>query len=49
VGYEELLAYWTRKWTSDILLRDRDSVCNDFTCTVGNWRGGEKSWTTCGG
>jgi hypothetical protein len=31
------MVYFTRKWMSDILLRDYDSVCNDFTCTIGNW------------
>jgi hypothetical protein len=25
------MPYFRRKWTSDILLRDNDSVCNDFS------------------
>jgi hypothetical protein len=28
------MAYFRRKWTSDILLRDNDSVCNDFSCAM---------------
>jgi hypothetical protein len=27
MGYEDNMAYFTRKWTSDILLRDYDCVC----------------------
>ena len=30
-GYEDKMAYFTSKWTSDIVLRDNDSVCNDFS------------------
>jgi len=29
-------------------LRENDSVYNDFSCAIGNWWGGEKSWTWCG-
>jgi len=49
MAYEDNMACFTRKWTSDILLRDYDSVCNDFSCTIGNWWSGEKSWTWSGG
>jgi len=42
------MVYSTRKWMSVILLRGYDSVCNDFSCTIGNWSG-KKSWTWCGG
>jgi hypothetical protein len=35
LGYEDNMAYFTRKCTSDILLRDYYSVCNDFSCAVG--------------
>ena len=27
LGYEDKMAYFTRKWTSDILLRNYDAVC----------------------
>jgi hypothetical protein len=30
MGYKDLMAYCTRKWTSNILLRNYDFVCNDF-------------------
>jgi len=36
MGYEDNMTYFTRKWTSDIVLRDNDSVCNDFSCAIGN-------------
>jgi hypothetical protein len=49
MGYEDNMAYFRRKWKSDILLRDNDSVFNDFDCAIGNWWGGEKPWTWCGG
>jgi hypothetical protein len=49
MGYEDNMAYFRRKCTKDILLRDYDSVCNDFSCAIGNWWSGEKSWTWCGG
>ena len=39
--YEENMAYFTSKWTSDIVLRDNDSVYNDFSCAIDNWWGGE--------
>ena len=26
---------------SDILFRDYNSVCNNFSCTLGNWRSGK--------
>jgi hypothetical protein len=45
IGYEDRMAYFTRKWKSDIVPRDNDSVCYDFRCAVGNWWGGEISWT----
>jgi hypothetical protein len=48
MGGEDLMAYCTRKRTSDILLQDYDSACNNFSCTIGNWWSGEKSWTWCG-
>jgi hypothetical protein len=41
MGWENLLAYCTRKLMSDILLRDYDSVCSDISCTIGNWWSGE--------
>jgi hypothetical protein len=31
MGYEDIMVYGTRKWISNILLRDYDAVCNDFT------------------
>jgi len=37
MAYEDNMAYFTRKWTSDIVLRDNDSVCNHFSCAIGNW------------
>jgi hypothetical protein len=46
---EDLMANCTREWTCDIVPRDYDSVCNNFSCAVGNWWSGEKSWTWCGG
>jgi len=49
MGYEGLMAYCTRKWMSDILLGDYNSVCNNFSCTIGNWWSGENSWTWCAG
>jgi len=36
------MAYFTSKWTSDIVLRDNDSVYNDFSCAIGNWWGWRK-------
>jgi hypothetical protein len=30
MGYEDNMAYFRRKLTSDILLRDNGSVCNEF-------------------
>jgi len=30
IDYEDNKAYFRRKWTSDFLLRDNDSVCNDL-------------------
>ena len=45
MGYEDIMAYGTRKRMSNILFRDYDSVCNDFSCAIGNWRSGEKSGT----
>ena len=47
MGYEDNMAYFTRKWTSDTVLRDNDSVCNDFSCDFGIWWGAENSWTWC--
>jgi hypothetical protein len=44
MGYEDNMAYFPRKWKSDILLKDYDSVCNDFSCATSNWWNGEKSW-----
>jgi len=41
MGYEVNMAYFTSKWTSDIVLRDDDSVCNDFSRAIGNWWGAE--------
>ena len=40
MGYEDNMAYFTSKWTSDIVFRDNDSVCNDFSCAIGmvGWR-----------
>jgi len=49
MGYEDNMAYFTSKWTSDIVLRDNNSVRNDFSYAIGNGWGGEKSWTWCGG
>ena len=49
MGYEDNMAYFTSKWTSDIVLRENDYVSKDFSCTIGNRWGGEKSWTWCGG
>jgi hypothetical protein len=40
--YEYKMACYRRKWASDIVLRDNDTVCNDFSCAVGYWWGGEK-------
>ena len=37
MAYEDNMAYFTRKWTSNIVLRDNDSVCNDFSCAIRNW------------
>ena len=45
MGYEDNMAYFTSKWMSDIMLRNDDSACNDFSCATGNWWGGEKFWT----
>ena len=42
MGYEDNMAYCIRKWTSDILLRNYDAVCNDFRCAIGTWWSGEK-------
>ena len=36
VGEIRGMAYFTRKWRSDILLRVYDSVCNEFSCALGN-------------
>jgi len=36
MGYEYNVAYFSRKWTIDIVLRDNDSVCV-FSCAIGNW------------
>ena len=47
MGFKVIRAYCTRKWMSGILLRDFDSLCNDFSCTIGNWWSGEESWTWC--
>jgi len=46
---QEPHAVGQKKWMSDILLRDYNSVCNNFCCTTGNWWSGEKSWTWCAG
>jgi hypothetical protein len=46
---DNIMAYFTSKWMSDIVLRDNDSVPNAFGCVIGSWWGGEKSWTCCGG
>ena len=35
--YEDKMACWRRKWASDIVLRENDTVCNDFSCAVGYW------------
>jgi hypothetical protein len=43
VGEISGMAYFTRKWRSDILLGDYDSVCDEFSCALGNWWSGEKS------
>ena len=40
--YEDKMACCKRKWVSDIVLRENDIVCNDFSCSVGYW-GVEKS------
>jgi ribosomal protein L40E len=37
MGYEDLLAYCTREWTSGILLKDYDSDCNHFSRAICNW------------
>jgi len=34
---QDLMANCTRKWKCDIVLRDYDSVCNNFSCALGNW------------
>jgi hypothetical protein len=44
MDYEDLMAYCKRKWTSDNLLRDYNSECKDFSCTIGNCWSGEKYW-----
>jgi len=49
MGYFDLMSHCTRKWRSGILLRDYDSMCNDFSYTIGNKWSGEKFWTGCGG
>jgi len=41
MGYEDNMAYCTRKWTSDILLRNYDAVCNVFNGAIGNWWSGK--------
>ena len=37
------MSHSTGKWTSDILHRDYDSVCNGFSSTISNRRSGEIS------
>jgi len=49
MGYKDIMAYGIRKWMSNILLRDYNSVCNDFSCAIGNWMSGETSRSWCGG
>jgi hypothetical protein len=31
--------HFTKKWTSVLVLRDNDSVCNDFRSAICNWWG----------
>ena len=46
MGYGDNVAYFTRKRTSDILLRNHNAVCNNLTVLLVNWRG-ENSWIWC--
>ena len=41
MGFGDSIEYFTNKLNSYIVLRDNDSVCNEFICAIGNWWFGE--------